>query len=73
MAWQIWHGIWYDLAGMALFMVWPGGHEMIFGMAREGMAWYIAWPVWHDMVYGMAWRVMTFYGMTWRSMTWYLV
>ena len=41
---QAWHGIWYGLAGMALFMVWPGGHGMVFGMAWEGMAWYTVLP-----------------------------
>ena len=38
MAWMACHGIWYGMAGMALFMVWPGGHCMVFGMACEGMA-----------------------------------
>ena len=27
--------------GMALYMVWPGGHDMVYGIARRGMGWYM--------------------------------
>ena len=61
-----WHGIWYDLVGMVRYMVWPGGHGMVYviawrGMAWHGiwyvlagMAWFIVWPGGHGMVCGMA-------------------
>ena len=56
-AWEAWHGIWYGLAGMALFMVLPGGHGMVFGMAWEvSKAWCMVWTGVHGMVYVMAWR-----------------
>ena len=38
MAWQPWHGIRYDLAGITWYMVWPGGHRMVYGMAWRGMS-----------------------------------
>ena len=44
MAWQcnVSHGIWYDLAGMAWYMTWPGVH---------GMVWYTVWHCGHGMVW----------------------
>ena len=33
MDWRAWHGICYGLAGMTWYMVWPDGHEMVYGMA----------------------------------------
>ena len=69
MAWSASHGArhskWYGLAGMAEYMVWPGGQGMvyigngiIYGMARRSWhgAMYMPWPGRHHMVYGMAWR-----------------
>ena len=60
---EAWHGIWYGLAGMALEKVWPGGHGIVYGMARKwymvkpgGMAWYMVWPGGHGMAYSKAWR-----------------
>ena len=45
------HGIWYGLAGMVWYIVWSGGHSMVYGMAWwashavckawRGMAWYV--------------------------------
>ena len=31
--WRLWHGICYGLAGITWYMVWPGGHRMVYGMA----------------------------------------
>ena len=31
-----WHGTWYGLAGIAWYMVWPGGHHMIYGYGLPG-------------------------------------
>ena len=62
MLWRAWHGIWYGLAGMALYRVWSGGHSIVNGMAwwasngirtcLGGMAWYIlvSGGVWHGMI-----------------------
>ena len=41
MAWGPWHGICYGLAGITWYMVWPGGHRMVYGMAWRGMPWYV--------------------------------
>ena len=51
---------------MVWYMVWPGGHDMVYGMVcrawhgtRYGlkdMAGYMVWPGGHDMVYCMAWQ-----------------
>ena len=30
---------WYVMVRMAWYMVWPGGHRMVYGMA-----WYMVWP-----------------------------
>ena len=38
-AWRAWHGM-----GMAVYMVWPGGHKMAKGMVWRGIAWCNAWP-----------------------------
>ena len=62
MALQACHSIciWYGLTGVTLFMVWPGGHGMVFGMAWESMMWYMVLPgsTWHEIWYGLA-------GMAW--------
>ena len=44
MAWMAWQGIWYDLAGMALYMVLPGRNGIVYGMA---------WSAWHGTWYGL--------------------
>ena len=45
---MVWLGrmtcIWYGLAGMAWYMVWPGGHRMVY---RIGMVWSVG----NDIVY----------------------
>ena len=56
-----WRGIWYSLAGMALYMVWPGGHGIRYGLA--GIT---------GIEYGLAMYSMV-YGMTWQCMAWYMV
>ena len=75
MAWQASRSIWYGLAGealgLALYMVWPDGHSMIYDMAwrpwqgiRYGLAgitWYMVWLGGHRMVYGIAWQ-----GISWH-------
>ena len=48
-----WHGIWYDLAGMVRYMVWPGSHGMVYVMAWSDMVWYMVWPGGHGMGKGM--------------------
>ena len=65
--------IWYMMAnrGMAWFMVWPGGHSRIYGMAWQawhgicyglaGMALFMLWPGGHGMVFGMVWEGMAWY------------
>ena len=62
MAWpcNAWHGIWYGLAGMVWYMVWPSKHVMVYGMAwwgshgvwygMAGLAWYIVRPSGHRLV-----------------------
>ena len=38
MAWRPWHDIWYGLAAIALYMLWPGGHHMVWpGEVCHGM------------------------------------
>ena len=74
------HSIWYGLAGMTWYMVWPTGHGMVFGMAWEAMAWYMVLPgyTWYDIWYGLGpWHGIC-YGMTgiWYGlahMAWYMV
>ena len=53
---------------MALFVVWPDGHGMVYGMAwrawhsiwyglkMHGIAWFMVWPCGPRMLYSMAWR-----------------
>ena len=88
MAWyMVWggrqDGIWYGLACIALCMVWPDGHGMVYVMAWRawhgmwyglaGITWYILWPCGYAMVYGMAWRAWhgIWYGLT--GIAWYMV
>ena len=33
MVWRTWRGILHGLAGIAWYMVLPGGHGMVYGMA----------------------------------------
>ena len=40
-AWRPWHGICYGLAGIKWYMVWPGGHRIVYGMACRGMSYYV--------------------------------
>ena len=47
---------------MALFMVWPGGHGMVFGMA---------WGVWHGIRYYLGRWHDIWYGLV--GMTWYML
>ena len=49
MALWAWQGIWYDLAGIAWYMVCPGAHGMVYGMA-----WRASRGLWYGLVYGMA-------------------
>ena len=35
MALWAWQGIWYELAGIAWYMVCPGAHGMVYGMAWQ--------------------------------------
>ena len=61
MAWRASHGVWYGLAGLALYIVWSGGHCMVLWYV---LAWDMVWPCGHRMVqygghrmvYGIAWR-----------------
>ena len=39
MVYRAWHGIWYDLEGMAGYIIWPGGH----GMVLPGEIWDGIW------------------------------
>ena len=48
MALRVLHGIcygmmviWYGLADMAQYMVWPSWHDMVYGMAWQVMAWFM--------------------------------
>ena len=52
--------MWYGLEDMAGYMIWPGGHGMVFfGLAD--MALYMVWPVGHGIVFGMAWEGVAWY------------
>ena len=46
--------IWYDLACMAWYMLWPGEawHGIWYDLVD--IAWFMVWPGAHGMVYGMA-------------------
>ena len=46
---------------MTRYMISPGRHSMVYGMAWRGIAWYIVWPGGHGMVYNKAWRGMAWY------------
>ena len=65
------HGIWYGMAGIALYMVmaWQtrrwACHSVWYGLV--GMAWYIVWPGGQGMVYDMACGYGMIYGMAWRA------
>ena len=37
-----WHGIWYGLAGITWYILWPGGHHMVYGYGLPGKAWGLA-------------------------------
>ena len=66
MAYQVWHDIWYGLDCLAWYMVWPGKHGMVYGMALQawhgicyglvGIAWYMLLLGSPGMVYGMSWQ-----------------
>ena len=56
MTWRVVAYIWYGLAGKALYMVWPGVHDIVHGYGLTGMAWYMLWPGGYGMVCGMVWR-----------------
>ena len=53
------HGIRYGLVDIVWYMVWPGRHRMVYGMAWH-CAWHMVWPSGHGMLYGMA--VRAWYG-----------
>ena len=59
---RAWQGIWYVLEGMAGYMVWPGGHGMVDGIAWRGMGWNMVWPggltcIWYVLA-GMTWYIV---------------
>ena len=84
MVWPAGHGIWYDLEGMAGYVVWPGRHDMVWPGRHD-----MVWPGRHGIVYGMAWRAWYLiwpgghmvwsgghgmvYGMAWRVMACFMV
>ena len=41
MAWWAQHDMWFGLAAMIWYMIWPGGHHVVYGMAWRGMSWYV--------------------------------
>ena len=62
---------------MARYIVWPGGHGMVFGMVWRGIWYYLGR---HGMIYGMAWWAWhgicydltgIWYGL--MDMAWYMV
>ena len=71
------------ITDMAWYMVWPGGHGMVYGMAWRAwqdrwygladMSWYMVWPGRHGIVYDMAWRAWhgIWYGLAGKA--WYMV
>ena len=44
----------WSTTDMASYMVWPGGHDMVYGMVCR--AWHGVLPGGHGRIYGMAWR-----------------
>ena len=72
MTWRACHGLWYGLACMPWYIVWPGG-QAGYTVRHSGygiwyglvcMAWYMVWPGGHSMVYGICMA-----GIAW-SMVW---
>ena len=37
------HDIWYGLAGITWYMLWPGRHRMVYGMVWPGEACHGMW------------------------------
>ena len=60
---MVWPGgmtcIWYDLAGMAWYMVWSSGH---------GMVYVVVWQAWYCILYDLV--VIALY-MYWPSDVWH--
>ena len=60
MTWRACHGSWYGLAGMAWYILRPGGHEGYMvppsghgtGYGLVHMVWYMVWLCRHCMVHG---------------------
>ena len=44
------HSVWYGLAGLACYIVWPGGHRMVLWYGLAGLVWDMVWPCGHRMV-----------------------
>ena len=78
MDWRAWHGIWYGLADMALYIVWPGEHGMVwtgrtwhgisYNLGRHSMMYGMALRAWHGICYGL---MGIWYGLA--DMAWYMV
>ena len=51
--WRAGHGTWYDLEGMSWFIVWLGGHGMVYSMAWRACR-YMVRPSGHCIWYGLA-------------------
>ena len=70
MAWQTWHCIWYGLAGMAWYMLWPGRawRGIWYYLGRHGIVYGMAWWAWYGICYGLT---GIWYGLA--DMAWYMV
>ena len=58
MAWMARHDIWYGLAAMACYMLWPDGHHMVYGMA---------WRTWHGIWYVERHSITGFKALSWAK------
>ena len=79
MVWPCAHG----MVSMLWYMVWPGGHRMLYGMAWRtrmvySMAWQalfgiMTWPgwAWHGIWYGLRASHGIYYGLV--GIIWYMV
>ena len=65
----------YSMTLRARYIIWPGGHGMVYVMAWQGMVCYVLalHGIWYGLV-GMAWYVVwpdghgMVYGMAWRAL-----
>ena len=55
MTWSDRYSIWFSLASMLWYMVWPGEPCMVCSMACQASHGTV-WPGRHYMIYGMAWQ-----------------